>query len=124
MRWYAVQCLSNHEDKVRKYLTKYKEEDEAYMKKVGVMNQFEGTVYSVRSSIEDEKCTVSDDDKAKIKEKVEEMISWIDNNKTAEIDEIEAKSKEFMDACVPLYAEQAKAKQESEPKQPIIDEMD
>lgn len=103
---------------------KYKEEDEAYMKKVGVMNQFEGTVYSVRSSIEDEKCTVSDDDKAKIKEKVEEMISWIDNNKTAEIDEIEAKSKEFMDACVPLYAEQAKAKQESEPKQPIIDEMD
>ena len=31
------------------------------------------------------------------------MISWIDNNKTAEIDEIEAKSKEFMDACVPLY---------------------
>lgn len=103
---------------------KYKEEDEAYMKKVGVMNQFEGTVYSVRSSIEDEKCTVSDDDKAKIKEKVEEMISWIDNNKTAEIDEIEAKSKEFMDACVPLYAEQAKARQESEPKQPIIDEMD
>jgi heat shock 70kDa protein 1/2/6/8 len=103
---------------------KYKEEDEAYMKKVGVMNQFEGTVYSVRSSIEDEKCTVSDDDKAKIKEKVEEMISWIDNNKTAEIDEIEAKSKEFMDVCVPLYAEQAKAKQESESKQPIIDEMD
>jgi len=103
---------------------KYKEEDEAYMKKVGVMNQFEGTVYNTRTTIEDEKCTLSEDDKTKIKEKVEEMITWIDNNKTAEVDEIEAKSKEFMDACVPLYAEQAKAQKENEPDGPIIDEMD
>ena len=103
---------------------KYKEEDEAYMKKVGVMNQFEGTVYNTRTTIEDEKCTLSEDDKTKIKEKVEEMISWIDNNKTAEVDEIEAKSKEFMDVCVPLYAEQAKAQKQNEPDGPIIDEMD
>jgi len=103
---------------------KYKEEDEAYMKKVGVMNQFEGTVYNTRTTIEDEKCTLSEDDKTKIKEKVEEMITWIDNNKTAEVDEIEAKSKEFMDVCVPLYAEQAKAQKQNEPDGPIIDEMD
>ena len=32
MRWYAVQCLSNHEDKVRRYLSKYKEEDESFAK--------------------------------------------------------------------------------------------
>jgi len=32
MRWYAVQCLSNHEDKVRRYLAKYKEEDEVFAK--------------------------------------------------------------------------------------------
>jgi transcriptional antiterminator NusG len=29
-RWYALQCLSNHEDKVKRYLTKYKEEDEEF----------------------------------------------------------------------------------------------
>lgn len=29
-QWYALQCLSNHEDKVRKYLFKYKEEDENF----------------------------------------------------------------------------------------------
>ena len=28
--WYALQCLSNHEDKVKKYLFKYKEEDEGF----------------------------------------------------------------------------------------------
>ena len=32
MRWYAVQCLSNHEDKVKRYLAKYKEEDETFAK--------------------------------------------------------------------------------------------
>jgi len=29
-KWFALQCLSNHEDKVRRYLTKYKEEDEQF----------------------------------------------------------------------------------------------
>ncbi|SVE21607.1 uncharacterized protein METZ01_LOCUS474461, partial [marine metagenome] len=26
-RWYAVQCLSNHEDKVRRFLTRFREDD-------------------------------------------------------------------------------------------------
>ena len=30
LKWYAVQCLSNHEDKVRRYLCKYKEENEEF----------------------------------------------------------------------------------------------
>jgi transcriptional antiterminator NusG len=29
-KWYALQCLSNHEDKVRRYLHKFKEEDESF----------------------------------------------------------------------------------------------
>ena len=32
IRLYAVQCLSNHEDKVRRYLAKYKEDDEVFAK--------------------------------------------------------------------------------------------
>ena len=30
LKWYALQCLSNHEDKVKRYLSKYKEEDEEF----------------------------------------------------------------------------------------------
>ena len=100
---------------------KYKEEDEAYLKKVQSLNQFEATVYSTRSRVEDETCTLSEVDKTKIKEKADEMISWIDNNKTAEFEEIEAKSSEFMDVCVPLYAEEAKSEKKDGPQ---IDEMD
>jgi len=29
-KWYALQCLSNHEDKVKRYLFKYREEDEGF----------------------------------------------------------------------------------------------
>ena len=29
-QWYALQCLSNHEDKVKRYLAKYKEESEEF----------------------------------------------------------------------------------------------
>ena len=35
-RWYALQCLSNHEDKVKRYLSKYKEEDEEF---AGCLNE-------------------------------------------------------------------------------------
>ena len=35
-RWYALQCLSNHEDKVKRYLVKYKEEDEEF---AGCLNE-------------------------------------------------------------------------------------
>ena len=27
-KWYALQCLSNHEEKVRRYLFKYREEED------------------------------------------------------------------------------------------------
>jgi len=29
-KWYALQCLSNHEDKVKRYLNKYREDDEDF----------------------------------------------------------------------------------------------
>jgi transcriptional antiterminator NusG len=36
LKWYAIQCLSNHEDKVRRYLCKYKEENEEF---AGCLNE-------------------------------------------------------------------------------------
>ena len=31
-RWYAVQCLSNHEDKVCRFLARFREDDEDFSK--------------------------------------------------------------------------------------------
>ena len=93
---------------------KYKEEDQAYEKKVTAMNGLETSAYGMRNMIDGEECSFSDDNKAKIREKVDETIQWIDNNRSAEVDEIEHKQKELTDLMASCQ----------EPKGPTIDEMD
>ena len=93
---------------------KYKEEDQAYEKKVTAMNGLETSAYGMRNMIDGEECPFSDDNKAKIREKVDETIQWIDNNRSAEVDEIEHKQKELTDLMASCQ----------EPKGPTIDEMD
>jgi len=93
---------------------KYKEEDQAYEKKVTAMNGLETSAYGMRNMIDGEECTFSEDNKAKIREKVDETIQWIDNNRSAEVDEIEHKQKELTDLVASCQ----------EQKGPTIDEMD
>ena len=93
---------------------KYKEEDQAYEKKVTAMNGLETSAYGMRNMIDGEECTLSEDNKAKIREKVDETIQWIDNNRSAEVDEIEHKQKELTDLLTSCQ----------EVKGPTIDEMD
>lgn len=93
---------------------KYKEEDQAYEKKVTAMNGLETSAYGMRNMIDGEECSFSDDNKAKIREKVDETIQWIDNNRSAEVDEIEHKQKELTDLLTSCQ----------EQKGPTIDEMD
>lgn len=93
---------------------KYKEEDQAYEKKVTAMNGLETSAYGMRNMIDGEECTLSDDDKARIREKVEETIKWIDSNRSAEVDEIEHKQKELTDLLASCQ----------EQKGPTIDEVD
>ena len=93
---------------------KYKEEDQAYEKKVTAMNGLETSAYGMRNMIDGEECTFSEDNKAKIREKVDETIQWIENNRSAEVDEIEHKQKELTDLLTSCQ----------EVKGPTIDEMD
>ena len=93
---------------------KYKEEDQAYEKKVTAMNGLETSAYGMRNMIDGEECPFSEDNKTKIREKVDETIQWIDNNRSAEVDEIEHKQKELTDLMTSCQ----------ENKGPTIDEMD
>jgi heat shock protein 1/8 len=99
---------------------KYKEEDDKYRRKVEVINAFEANVFGVKSMIDQ----LSDDDKKAVEEKVTETISWIDNNRSAEIDEIEHMQKEFREFVDPIFS---KSKTEPAPKAadgPEIEELD
>lgn len=101
---------------------KYKEEDEAYEKKVQMMNNFEAMVYGARTTAE----SLPEEDKSTLDEKINEMITWIDNNRTAEIDEIEHKQQEFTEVLAPFMNAGAgvEAEKPSPPGGPTIEEVD
>lgn len=99
---------------------KYKEEDDTYRKKVEAINAFEANVFGVKGSTEQ----LSEEDKKLIEDKVTETISWIDNNRSAELDEIEHMQTEFREFVDPIFSKQ---KSEPEPKAgtgPEIEELD
>ena len=101
---------------------KYKEEDGAYEKKVQMMNSFEAMVYGARTTVE----SLPEEDKSTLDEKINEMITWIDNNRTAEIDEIEHKQQEFTRVLAPFMnaGDGAEAEKPSPPAGPTIEEVD
>jgi len=101
---------------------KYKEEDDTYRKKVEAINAFEANVFGVKGSTE----KLSEDDKKLVEDKVTETISWIDNNRSAELDEIEHMQTEFREFVDPIFSKQ-KSEPEPEPKVdtgPEIEELD
>jgi hypothetical protein len=66
---------------------------------------------------------LSDDNKALVEEKVNEAIAWIDNNRSAELDEIAHQQKEFREAVDPILAAGGSEKEE-QPVGPNIEEVD
>ena len=102
---------------------KYKEEDEVYEKQMKAINDLENSTYSMRNMVEGEDCKFDDTNKSIIKLKVDETIQWIDNNRSASVDEIEEKQKELTE----LYMSCQQPDTESEAaaaKGPTIDEVD
>jgi L1 cell adhesion molecule like protein len=99
---------------------KYREEDEAYEKKVQTMNNFEAMVYGARTTAE----SLPEEDKSTLNEKIDEMINWIDSNRTAEIDEIEHKQQEFTQVLTPFMNAETEGEKSSPPGGPTIEEVD
>lgn len=61
---------------------KYKAEDDVQRDKVAAKNGLESYAFNMKSTVEDEKLAgkISDDDKQKILDKCNEVISWLDKN--------------------------------------------
>lgn len=61
---------------------RYKAEDDVQRDKVTAKNSLESYAFNMKSTVEDEKVKgkISDEDKQKIMEKCNEVISWLDKN--------------------------------------------
>merc|ERR1719446_1304408 len=83
---------------------KFKADDEAQRDRVAAKNALESYAYSMKQTVEDDKVKdkISEEDKAAVVAKVDEVISWLDSNQTAEKDEFEDKQKELEGVCTPI----------------------
>ncbi|XP_077179990.1 heat shock-related 70 kDa protein 2 [Paroedura picta] len=91
-------------DRMVQEAERYKAEDEANRERVVGKNALESYVYNIKQTVEDEKLKgkIPDQDKQRILEKCQEVISWLDRNQMAEKEEFEHKQKELEKLCNPI----------------------
>ncbi|XP_015282275.1 PREDICTED: heat shock 70 kDa protein [Gekko japonicus] len=82
----------------------YKAEDEANRERVVAKNSLESYVYNIKQTVDDEKLKgkIAEQDKQRVLEKCQEVISWLDRNQMAEKEEFEHKQKELEKLCNPI----------------------
>jgi len=83
---------------------KYKAEDEAEASRIQAKNGLESYAYSLKNTLGEGKLQISEDDKKKVEDKISEVISWLDNNQTAEKDEYESQQKELEGVANPIIS--------------------
>merc|ERR1711959_854901 len=83
---------------------KYKAEDDANRNRIESKNGLENYCYSLKGSISGEEVASKMDpaDKSTLEGKIEETISWLDNNPSAEKEEYEEKQKELEGIAMPI----------------------
>ena len=83
---------------------KYKADDDRQMEKITARNQLESYCFSMKQTMDDEKLKdkISEEDRTTITTKVEESLTWLDGNQTAEKDEFDDKRQELEKICNPI----------------------
>jgi L1 cell adhesion molecule like protein len=83
---------------------KYKEEDEAEARRVAAKNGLESYAYSLRNTLNDEKVDEKLDsaDKEKLKQEIDKIVAWLDDNQQATREEYEEHQKELESVANPI----------------------
>ncbi|KAM3853167.1 heat shock-related 70 kDa protein 2 [Vipera latastei] len=93
-------------DRMVQEAERYKAEDETNRERVISKNALESYAYNIKQTVEDDKLKgkISEQDKQRVLEKCQEVISWLDRNQMAEKEEFEHKQKELEKLCNPIIA--------------------
>ncbi|XP_043193294.1 endoplasmic reticulum chaperone BiP-like [Amphibalanus amphitrite] len=86
---------------------KYADEDKKLKERVEARNELESYAYSLKNQLNDKEklgAKLSDDDKSKIEEVIEEKIKWLDANQEADAAEFKAQKKEMEDIIQPIIS--------------------
>ena len=93
-------------ERLVKEAEKFKDQDEEIRKKIEAKNKLENYVYSLKSSMLDEKISqaLSQDDKDIINKEVELALTWLNQNPNADVDSFESKQKDIESKAMPIMS--------------------
>merc|ERR1712173_413433 len=108
---------------------KFKAEDDMQKQRIGAKNGLESYCFQIKSSLKDK---IPEADKTLVLNKVNETVSWLDGNQTAETDEFKDKQKELESVVNPvmqkLYSSAGGSQTASAPhthgSRPTVEEVD
>lgn len=81
-------------DEMIKNAEKFKEDDMKIKERIESKNKFEGLIYNIKNSMNDVK-NLTEDDKKKVNEIIDEELKWLDNNQNVSKEEYEKKYEEL-----------------------------
>lgn len=102
---------------------KFKEEDRLYSMRIAARNELETYTYNVTATIEDHKNKMDAEDYECVCKASQEVVSWLDENQTGEVDEYAKKLKELKKICQPIMRKLHKASEGDSPG-PTIEEVE
>ena len=97
--------LSQEEiDRMVKEAETFKEQDDKMKEKVDAKNDLESYTYQLKSAVDDDKNALEESDRTQLKEKIEEIMKWLETAQNAEKDEIDSMKKELEDVAKPIMS--------------------
>jgi len=91
-------------DKMVNDAEQFKAEDTKQRERIDAKNGLESYCFNIKSTMDEPNLRdkISESDKKNVTQMVDETISWLDKNQTAEIDEFKDKQKELEAVCNPI----------------------
>jgi L1 cell adhesion molecule like protein len=102
----VVGCLSKEEvERMVRNAEKYKEEDDKAKARIEAKNKLENFAYSIRNTVKEDavKNKLSEEDRKKVENAVEDILRWIESNPQASVQQYEAKQKELEQIINPIF---------------------
>ena len=97
--------LSDDEiERMVKEAEEFKEQDMAYAAKVEARNALESYVYSLKNKLDEDgmRQAMGEEDAASLTTAIDDALSWLDDNQSADKDEFDGKRKELEEVAMPI----------------------
>ncbi|KAF4529501.1 hypothetical protein B566_EDAN017803 [Ephemera danica] len=94
-------------DQMIKDAEKFAEEDKKLKERVEARNELESYAYSLKNQIGDKEklgAKLSDDDKTKMEEAIDEQIKWLEENQDGDVEQFKAHKKTLEDVVQPIIS--------------------